>query len=117
MDDPGKDRREFERYSLTFEAEIKAEDGQGNAYTEVAVLRNISGGGVGFATKMVERYFRGQEIHISITLPPTGKSKSTMEGQARVVRIVDEGEGSGLIGVVSSTPLTLGHLSGLDPDQ
>jgi hypothetical protein len=112
MGDQGKERREFERFSLTFDAEISAEDQQGNPYNDQVVLRNISGGGVGFKTHMAERYFQGQMVHISITLPASGEIKSTMQGRAQVVRLSAASDGEGLVGVVTPSPLRFGHNHG-----
>jgi len=116
MVDQGRERREFERFSLTFDAEVSAEDQHGNSFTEQVVLQNISGGGVGYKTSTAEHYFQGQKVRISITLPASSASISTMQGQARVVRISDAGEGESLIGVVTSSPLRFerNHETGSD---
>ena len=117
MGEQGRERRKFERFSLTFDAKISAEDQQGNAYNDQVVLQNISGGGVGFKTHVVERYFQGQMVHISITLPASSETKSTMQGQARVVRLSVASGGEGLVGVVTSSPLRFGSDHGPAKDQ
>lgn len=105
MTEQNSNRREFERLKLTFDAEIDAEDLEGKAFREQVVLRNISGGGVGFESRMGGRYFCGQLISVSISLPATGGARSTMQGKARVVRIGAEEGDKALIGVATLSPL------------
>ena len=81
------DRRAYDRFPIEFEITVTWEDTERKIYKEKALLKNISGEGIKFITRKVERYFLGQKLEISIYLPENDEVKARMKGDATVVRI------------------------------
>ena len=108
------ERRKFNRFLITLEVEVFAEDIEGDRYDDKVVLKNISGGGAKFITQQSAKYFSGQPLEIIISLPGTNDVKAHMRGKATVVRTSspsDSGVGEkskGIcIAVKFDTPLNL----------
>lgn len=85
-------RRSFSRFSIDFLAEVSGLDREGEPFTEKNELRDISGGGAKFHTRMAQRYYAGQPLDMNIFLPGTEELKANLAGRATVVRV----EGSGV---------------------
>lgn len=81
------DRRAFDRFPIEFEIEVTTEDMEMEKYKEKVLLKNISGEGVKFVTRQVDKYSLGQQLEISIYLPENDEVKARMRGKATVVRI------------------------------
>lgn len=82
--------REFDRFYIEFEMEVVGENIVGKKFREKTVLKDISGGGALFVSKLVENYFLGQPLELTINLPGTGNATAFMEGNAKVVRIIQQ---------------------------
>jgi hypothetical protein len=81
------DRRNFDRFPITFQMEVAAEDSKGKKYQDNAVLENISGEGAKFITQQADKYFPGQSLELIIHLPDSDEVKAQMRGKATVIRI------------------------------
>ncbi|MDQ7012169.1 MAG: PilZ domain-containing protein [Mariprofundaceae bacterium] len=96
-------RRKHERRPVHFEVEVFLRQGAVKEYVEMAVLNDISGGGLCFASTRPEVYAAGQELSLNILLPGSDRLDSQMQGDATVVwtRLENEAEGvRGRVGVV-----------------
>ncbi len=81
------DRRNFDRFPITFKMEVAAEDIEGKKYKENTVLKDISGEGASFITQQAGKYFPGQSLELIIHLPDSDEVKACMIGKATVIRI------------------------------
>jgi len=81
------ERRNFARFPVEFALEVFAEDVAGNKYKDRAVLKNISGEGAMFMSKLAGKYFPGQLLETKIYLPGTDDVKALMRANATVIRI------------------------------
>ena len=81
-------KRDFDRFPIEFEMEVIAEDVGGKKFREKTVLKDISGGGARFMSKLVDNYFPGQPLELTIDLPGTDSMTAHMKGNATVVRII-----------------------------
>jgi len=80
-----KSRRKYERRPVHFEVEVFLRQGAVKEYVEMAVLNDISGGGLCFASTRPEVYAAGQELSLNILLPGSDRLDSQMQGEATVV--------------------------------
>lgn len=106
----GKDanRRAYERYALDLKVRVYALVGDETQMLEESVLRDVSGGGVSFASRDPGRYHVGQPLQLVIMLPGTDRVDVRMEGQATVIRIDEPAGGDrALIGVSMDDMLDL----------
>ncbi len=87
--------REFERYSVSLNAEVTLADG----YSETTVLRDISGGGASFVTTCPEHYSIGEKVDITIHLPGGGSLNAKVKGAGKVASMKELGEGETTIGL------------------
>lgn len=87
--------REFERYSVSLNAEVKLAGG----YSETTVLRDISGGGASFVTACPEHYSIGDRVDITIQLPGGGSLHGKVKGAGRVASMRELGEGETTVGL------------------
>jgi c-di-GMP-binding flagellar brake protein YcgR len=81
------DRRNFDRFPITFSVEVAAKDSEGKKYQENTVLKDISGGGARFITQQADKYFLGQSLELTIHLPDSDEVKARMRGKATVIRL------------------------------
>jgi len=81
------DRRNFDRFPITFQIEVAAKDSEGEKYKETTVLKDISGEGAKFITQQADKYFPGQSLALTIHLPDSDEVKACMIGKATVVRV------------------------------
>ena len=81
------DRRNFNRFPITFRMEVAAKDSEGKKYQENTVLKDISGEGAKFITQKAGKYFLGQSLGLTIHLPGSDEVKARMRGKATVVRV------------------------------
>jgi hypothetical protein len=88
-------RRDFDRFQLDLVVEVVAEDIEGEEYQEKVISKNISGGGAKFVTRQAGKYFIGQQLEITISLPGHDNVKGCMRGRATVRRI-EPPTGSGI---------------------
>jgi len=89
-----QDKREYQRYSISFQAEVISQDDFDNHLSETTMLKDISGGGARFVSNHPERYSIGKKVHLSIQLPGDSLLNAKMEGLAKVAWMceIDEGE-------------------------
>lgn len=99
------ERRESERFAMDFKISIHDIHEGGQSFLEDAVLRDVSGVGVSFLSRMSERYHPGQRLYISIVLPGTDHLEARLEGNATVVRIGQITDGRAFVGVSMDEPL------------
>ena len=104
-----QEKREFQRYSLNFRITVSSIDGSGSEFVDEAILADISGGGVSFITANREKYYLGQVISLSISLPATNDVAGIMQANAKVAGIrAKNPDASGtecIIGLALETPL------------
>ena len=81
------EKRAFDRIKMDLLMQVSADDKSGNTYQDKALLKDISGGGVNFSTRLTDKYFCGQSLKIIIELPGTGDVKARMKAKATVLRI------------------------------
>jgi len=81
------DRRNFDRFPITFQMEVAAENSEGEKYQDTTVLENISGEGANFITQQADKYFLGQSLELIIHLPDNDEVKAQMRGKATVIRL------------------------------
>jgi len=81
------DRRNFDRFPITFQMEVAAKDSKGEKYKDNSVLENISGEGAKFITQQADKYFLGQSLELLIHLPDNDEVKARMRGKATVIRL------------------------------
>lgn len=79
------DRREFDRYAIDFEVEVRGLTHAGVPFCEQTKLRDISGGGLSLVTTCHEHYRHDQTLELKIKLPDTDKTESFMLCDAVVV--------------------------------
>ena len=80
-------KREFKRFPVDFSLEVSAKDIEENEYNDRGALENISGGGAKFTTRQPAKYFSGQSLETTISLPGTDDVKAYMKGKATVMRV------------------------------
>jgi len=81
------DRRNFDRFPITFRMEVAAKDSEGKKYQENTVLKDISGEGAKFIPQQAGKYFPGQSLELTIHLPDSDEVKARMRGKATVIRL------------------------------
>jgi hypothetical protein len=81
------DRRNFDRFPITFQMEVAAKDSKGEKYQDNTVLENISEEGAKFITQQADKYFLGQSLELIIHLPDSDEVKARMRGKATVIRL------------------------------
>ena len=86
------DRRNFDRFPITFRMEVTAEDSEGKKYQENTVLKDISGEGARFITQQADKYFLGQSLELTIHLPDSDEVEACMIGKATVIRLDSPGD-------------------------
>lgn len=77
-----KERRRFERYGLTLDARLEANDGDRSGANAGFLTTNISAGGAYFTTP--EPFTRGMEVRVEIILPFNNLKKVRVEKDACV---------------------------------
>lgn len=102
------EHRSFERYPTDFEVEANGQLESGASFSDKALMRNISGGGVCLITDHLNYYKLDQVMKVRIRLPDTDRLEAFMCCEATVVWIhsADEKEGAALIGLELNDPLT-----------
>lgn len=109
-------RRAYERHTIEFEVEVSALDGAQREFMEMAVLRDVSGGGACFISTRPELYSEGQRLALAIYLPGTDQLDARMQGDATVVWIgaPDDAAPGGMprtsIGVCMDDLMTFEHI-------
>ncbi|MEW6670253.1 MAG: PilZ domain-containing protein [Thermodesulfobacteriota bacterium] len=81
------ERRTDKRFRIDLITQVTAISADGEIFTENTLLRNMSGGGASFVTRLADRYFQGQRLDISIELPGTAELKASLQGTATVSRV------------------------------
>ena len=81
------DRRNFNRFPISFLMEVSATDSEGKKYKENTVLKNISGEGAKFIAKQTGKYYIGQSLELTIYLPGSAEVKAQMSAKATVMRL------------------------------
>ncbi|MBW2006332.1 MAG: PilZ domain-containing protein [Deltaproteobacteria bacterium] len=79
------ERRNFDRFPITFRMEVSTEDIEVKRYKENTVLKDISGESAKFITQQVGKYLPGQSLDLTIHLPGSDEVKACMIGKATVV--------------------------------
>lgn len=97
LSDSGKDKRQYERYEVHYDAEVFDDAG---ALIERARLQNVSGGGVCLLTSHPGHYTIGKIITVSVCLPRTDRMEACLKGRGKVVWIADAKEGVTPVGVL-----------------
>lgn len=108
----GTEQREFDRYAIDLEVEVRGLTQAGVPFCEQTRLRDISGGGVSLFTTCHEHYRRDQPLELKIRLPDTDRVESFMLCDAIVVWANRPGSANGehdaaCIGIVLSEKRTL----------
>ena len=94
-----ENKREFERFSVSLNAEVRSQDGLTNNQSETTVLMDISGGGARFVTAYPERYSIGDKVDLIIQLPGGDALNANMTGVAKVAWMGELEEGKTSIGL------------------
>jgi len=94
-----ENKREFERFSVSLNAEVTSTDDDAKSYSETIVLLDISGGGMRFVTAYPERYSVGDRVGIVIHLPGEKVLHGRMEGVGRIAWTGEFDEGETSIGL------------------
>ena len=94
-----ENNREFERYTISLNVEVKFLDEQSIDQQEATLLRDISGGGARFVTTHPDHYHIGQKVDLMIELPGGTALHAKMEGLGRVAWIGELEEGEISIGL------------------
>jgi len=79
-------QRDFDRFPIEFEVRVSFVDNN-NQIHDRAALKDISGSGAMFITRIPEKYFMGQVLMLTIFLAGTDEVSACMRGEATVVRI------------------------------
>ena len=93
------ERRQFERHPAGFAIAVEASDKNGQVFQDRGILEDMSGVGFRFNSRLVDRYFVGQVLDVTIVLPGTDEVRGQMKGRATVVRVgrqkdrAEEGQG------------------------
>lgn len=103
--------REFERYSITLNAEVKSVDDRANDLSETTVLKDISGGGARFVTAHPSYYGIGQKVDLIIQLPGGDTLNTKMEGVGKVVWMGEMDEGEISVGLCMDDLLVFEHIA------
>jgi len=80
-------QREFDRFPIEFEVRVSFVDNNNDEIHDRAALKDVSGSGAMFITRIPEKYFLGQILLITIFLAGTDEVSACMRGEATVVRI------------------------------
>jgi hypothetical protein len=80
-------QRDFDRFPIEFEVRINFIDGDGEEIEDRAGLHDISGSGAMFVTRIPEKYYLGQELHLKIFLAGTDDVRACIKSESTVVRI------------------------------
>jgi len=99
MDFNDQNKREYERYSISFQAEVISLAGCANNLSETTTLKDISGGGARFVSKHSERYSIGQKVDLIIHLPGDSLLNAKMEGSGKVAWMCEIENGELSIGL------------------
>jgi hypothetical protein len=86
----GGNRRDYERFAVGFKVSIFDMREPGQQLLEESVLKDVSGGGVGFLSRSPGLYHPGQRLRISIILPGTDVLDARLEGNATVAWVDEE---------------------------
>ncbi|MDX8404360.1 MAG: PilZ domain-containing protein [Mariprofundaceae bacterium] len=110
MSDQSENNREYERYNITLNAEVKSIDNRANNLSEITVLKDISGGGARFVTTHPNYYGIGQKVDLIIQLPGGDTMNTRMEGVGRVIWMGEMGEEEVSVGLCMDDLLVFEHI-------
>jgi len=105
-----ENKREFERYDISLNAEVKSFDDLGNEHRETTVLEDISGGGARYVTIHPDHYAIGQKVDLTIQLPGGSVLNAKMEGTGRVIWMGEFEEGEISIGICMDDLMVFEHI-------
>ncbi len=105
-----ENKREFERYEISLNAEVSSLDDNASDHKETTVLRDISGGGARFVTTHPGHYSIGQKVDLTIQLPGGDALRARMEGTGRVVWMGEFEEGETSIGICMDDLMVFEHI-------
>ncbi len=80
-------QREFDRFPIEFEVRVSFVDNNNEEIHDRAALKDVSGSGAMFITRIPTKYFLGQILTLTIFLAGTDEVSACMRGEATVVRI------------------------------
>jgi hypothetical protein len=80
-------QRDFDRFPIEFEVRVSFVDNNDEEIHDRAALKDVSGSGAMFITRMPEKYYLGQILTLTIFLAGTDEVSACMRGEASVVRI------------------------------
>jgi len=80
-------QRDFDRFPIEFEVRVSFVDNNDKEIHDRAALKDVSGSGAMFITRMPEKYYPGQILTVTIFLAGTDEVSACMRGKASVVRI------------------------------
>jgi len=87
-----KDRRAHVRYQSALETEVSVYADGRIELIESTRIKDISGSGAQFVSKRIEYYSIGQTLQLLIHLPGARGEKQTIECEAQVVWVNDQGK-------------------------
>jgi PilZ domain-containing protein len=80
-------QRDFDRFPIEFEVRVSFVDNHNEEINDRAALRDVSGSGAMFITRIPEKYYLGQILTLTIFLAGTDEVSACMRGEASVARI------------------------------
>ncbi len=76
--------RNFERFPLDFNVDVRGVTVEGERFCDHGHLENVSGGGLCIHSEQSHRYTIGQIVDLSLQLPATERQKPVMSSRAKV---------------------------------
>lgn len=110
MSHQSENGREFERYCITLNAEVKSIGERANELSEITKLQDISGGGARFVTAHPDYYGIGKKVDLIIQLPGGDTLNTKMEGAGRVVWMGEMDEGEVSVGLCMDDLMVFEHI-------
>jgi len=105
------ERRQQERFASILGVSIDTIGQDGNDFTEVTLLRDISGSGLSFLTKKPHHYDFGQSVEITLFSSKHSSGNRYNIGNGKVMWIDDPAsDSSGWIGIMLDDLMSVEHL-------
>jgi len=108
------EQRKFQRFPLNCQLIIRGTDQEGQPFSEITELINISGGGALFHSSQPHLYVTGQTVEANILLPGTPDLQGAMRTSARILdvgkrinRLKDDPEAPNQVAIHFLTPFQI----------
>jgi len=80
-------QRDFDRFPVEFEVLVSFIDQDGKDHRDKAELHDVSGSGAMFITRMPDKYYLDQILHLKIYLAGTDDVRACIKTESTVVRM------------------------------